>query len=308
MSDTTELTIFKDQNVGFTRGVAIDFVKEDLLQEGVFIAAPTLKAKQGKFILSVAGKLTEMQELEVVIIAVRKISKKYYEKIYNSNQEPTAPDCYSLDGEVPVNNCAKRQCKSCAQCPKNAWGSDTKSGNGGKACKDFRRIIVAPRNELDNLVILDLPTMSIKSAAQYSDFLSKHKINMLYNGVSTSRSVTPFDVVTKLSLDKTKDFPLIKFDAIDYLTDEEAMQVCTLQNSKKVSELLNTDIEVSESNAKESADIVTWTPMDIPTNNSPHVCLADDYDDMDIPEPRVIKGTPTSEKLGAVAARIAKIK
>src|SRR4029453_5583633 len=83
--------------------------------------------------------------LDVVLAnASRLISKAYYIKQFNDESfEP--PDCWSLDGVRPDPSVANKVNPTCANCPKNAFGSapsrnPEEGKRGGKACADARRI------------------------------------------------------------------------------------------------------------------------------------------------------------------------
>ncbi len=81
----------------------------------------------------------------------------YYREKYVGGSNP--PDCGSYDGVTGVGDPGG----SCAHCPLNQFGSGE---NGGKACKNKRRIFILREGEIIPLV-LTLPTGSMKEFGVY---------------------------------------------------------------------------------------------------------------------------------------------
>lgn len=48
------------------------------------------------------------------------------------------PNCFSMDGKTPAENCSKKQSDYCEGCPQNEFGSDDRGK--GKACKNMKRL------------------------------------------------------------------------------------------------------------------------------------------------------------------------
>lgn len=160
-----------------------------------------------------------MPYIDVVIVGVSPaISKQFYEKKFTEGSDE-APDCFSVDGISPDTSSPKKQCNTCAVCPKNAWGSRiTDEGKKGKACQDSRRIAIVPMgDDLENEVfggpmMLRLPPMSLGNFASYADMLQKRGADF------------PF-VATRLSFDPAVAYPRIAFQAIGWLNEQQAFQV-----------------------------------------------------------------------------------
>lgn len=81
----------------------------------------------------------------------------YYRERFTGGSNP--PDCGSFDGVTGVGSPGGR----CAHCPLNQFGSGE---NGGKACKNKRRIFILREGEKIPLV-LTLPTGSMKEFSVY---------------------------------------------------------------------------------------------------------------------------------------------
>ena len=81
----------------------------------------------------------------------------YYKHKYAGSTNP--PDCGSFDGITGEGNPGGR----CRKCPLNQFGS---GDNGGKACKNRRRIFILREGEVFPL-LLSLPTGSLKEFTKY---------------------------------------------------------------------------------------------------------------------------------------------
>lgn len=79
-------------------------------------------------------------DLEVVIVnASPKVGRIFYAKQWTPDAEPSAPDCFSNDGNAPDAGSASPQSSRCDTCAQNIKGS----GQGtSKACRYSRRIAV----------------------------------------------------------------------------------------------------------------------------------------------------------------------
>ena len=97
------------------------------------------------------GEPEAVKEFSAVILLQHPINA-YYATKYTGGNLP--PDCASLDGETGVGTPGGL----CAKCPLNEFDS---GDNGGKACKNRRRIYVLREGEVFPL-LLSLPTGSLK--------------------------------------------------------------------------------------------------------------------------------------------------
>lgn len=74
--------------------------------------------------------------------------RAWYDGAYDPDT-PQVPACYALDSTEPHPEATNPQAETCAECPKNKWGTapprpgDTKPGKG-KACREGARLIVVP--------------------------------------------------------------------------------------------------------------------------------------------------------------------
>jgi hypothetical protein len=127
----------------------------------------------------------------------------YYREGYTGGSNP--PDCGSYDGIYGVGDPGGR----CDKCPLNQFGSDP---NGGKACKNKRRLYILREGELIP-ILLTLPVGSMREFGNYiKRLLAKGK--------------RPSGVVTRFSLKKANNaggiaYSQAQFAVARVLTPEE---------------------------------------------------------------------------------------
>ena len=126
----------------------------------------------------------------------------YYSGVYNP-KELSPPDCFALNRVVadmaPSEGVAKPQAPSCAECQRNEWGSALQGS--GKACKNTRRLLVAPYMNSDEktqpYILLVSPT-GLKHFDKYVKTLESHDKH-------------PIQMITSISFDQTSAYPSLRF-------------------------------------------------------------------------------------------------
>jgi hypothetical protein len=142
-------------NADFSAGVAGEFL-------------PQLSIRGGKFRLKIDGTEEVVgNEIAVHLVASRNCtSKSFYEGSYDPNKDQKGPDCSSADGQYPDSNIQNPVSSNCQLCDNNAWGS---RGNGskGKACSDYKQIVVSLAVAPEMAFGLRIPPTSFKPFAAY---------------------------------------------------------------------------------------------------------------------------------------------
>lgn len=186
-----------------------------------------IKNKTGKTLITKPGTDEPAAGIEVVILGVGpsadryQNSKVWYAKAFEeSQQEYTKPDCYSNMGVVPEADSLNRQCATCADCPKNVWGSG-KDGKG-RECSDSKRLAVATADRLDHPMLLNVPAASLKALGEYFNWL-------LAKGIENS-----YAVVTRIGFDYSVAHPALTFKALGFVptdptefVDADQVQIIT---------------------------------------------------------------------------------
>lgn len=177
--------------------------------------------------------------IEVVIVkAANAIAKMWYENGYVEGSN-SPPDCWSANGMTPEPAAPKKQCQTCAACPKNVFGSRvTEAGKNGKECTDMKRLAVVPMNDIDNEtyngpMLLRVPAASLKELVAYSNQLKQYNFGY-------------YMVATRISFDPEAAHPKFKMGAIRVLTEEEAVKVKVLRdNDPRVKRMLEGTVEAA---------------------------------------------------------------
>lgn len=168
-------------------------------------------------------------ELVGVILYHHPVNAYWKEKFAGGNEQP---DCSSFDGKRGVDR-ETGECKDCASCPYNQFGSD---GNG-KACKNVHRIYMLREGNPVPL-ILSLPPTSLK---HMRDYISK---KILLKGMRS------YHAVTKITLKKEKssggiDYSRAAFSFVSKLTPEQIATAEAMANTIKQTDH-NIDVDGSD--------------------------------------------------------------
>lgn len=191
---------------------------------------PRLSIRGSRFRLLIDGEETvlDLTELKVVILAANpNLSKMYFDKAYDANNDEHAPICYSNDGLRPDARAEKPQAADCASCANNVWGSKiTPSGSKTKLCADSKRIALMASDQLDGEIVgLNIPAASLKNLRNYVAKLDE-------------RGIPVVAVETVLSFDTDQSFPMLQmrcsrfleqpeFDIVQQRVKEDIVQVVT---------------------------------------------------------------------------------
>ncbi len=179
---------------------------------------------------TVDGETIAVPSIEVVLVkANRGTSKVFYLKGYDEKAEAQKPDCFSNNGDKPDPSVAQPQCKSCAACPHNQWGSKIGDNGGkGKACQDSVRMAIATPDLINDPYLLRVPPASIKALGEYGKMLAKRGVG--YNMV-----------VTRIGFDMESPTPKLTFKPTGLLSDAAYAQVQEVTASDTVVAILGSE-------------------------------------------------------------------
>lgn len=176
---------------------------------------PRISLKGARFRIKEGENETVLDSttLDIVIVGANpRLSKTWYAKAWTPDAEPSAPDCFSLDGIRPSSESTNTQNDICATCPHNAWGSKvTPMGQKVKACSDLKRLaVVAADDPTGPIYLLQVTPAALKGLNQYQRELAM-------------RGIAPEIVKTRISFDTNASFPKLNFGFGGFL-DENAME------------------------------------------------------------------------------------
>lgn len=208
------------------------------LSQGFPLAFLSLRGKEFRFRKGGVEVPTRKRELPVVMVAARpSLSKRYYAEGYVSGRTD-APDCSSKNGVIP--DVAAPQAESCQVCPHNVWGSG-KDQNGnptkGKACQDYKRLVVWAVGLHDEPVVVDLGPTSLKPP---KDQRTNYTMYGPYVTALARHGLDPAKVVTVLEFTDA-EYPQLSFRFDRLVTEQEYARVLDMRQHEDVQFVVNED-------------------------------------------------------------------
>ena len=190
---------------------------------------PRISLKGARFRIIEDGTETVLNQttLDVVVVGANpRLSKTWYAKEWSKDAEPSAPDCYSLDGVGPHPESAKPQNDLCASCQWNAWGSKiAPNGQQLKACSDKKRLAVVAADDASGPVyLLEVTPAALRGLNAYQKELSV-------------RGIAPEIVRTRIGFDTDASFPKLTFGFGGFLDEDTMGVVDRLAGSLQVMEI-----------------------------------------------------------------------
>jgi hypothetical protein len=182
----------------------------------------------------------------VVVAASPKVSRTFYLKNYSEGSEPTAPDCWSADGDFPDAKATMPQAKRCMDCDKNMKGS----GQGdSRACRFSQRLAVALANDLKGDVFqLTLPAASIFGAGEPGKWPLQTYAKMI-----GSKGIPITAVVTEMRFDTDSATPKLTFKPVRVL--EASEHSIAIEQGKSESALKAITMTVAEADGVKPAKL-----------------------------------------------------
>jgi hypothetical protein len=102
----------------------------------------------------------------IIVNASPKVGRIFYAKQWTPDAEPTAPDCFSNDGNAPDAGSANPQSDRCDSCQQNIKGSGM--GNS-KACRYSQRIAMVLEEDFGTSLEGEIYQMNLASKSLFGD-------------------------------------------------------------------------------------------------------------------------------------------
>lgn len=191
--------------------------------------------KNGTFKLVVGGE--EMGKIKddlnaIIVNAAPKVGRIFYMKQWSPDADPTAPDCFSNDGNTPDAKAANPQASNCNDCPQNVKGS----GQGqSKACRYSRRIAVLLEQDFGTSLEGQVYQMNLASKSLFGDNVGDCLTFENYSKYLSSNGKSIDYVVTRISFNDSNDNQSVLFNASRYINRKEfevAQKVATTEQTK----------------------------------------------------------------------------
>jgi hypothetical protein len=231
------------------------------------------------------------QALKCVILATdppQGLAKSWYESSYSDTAEFSLPDCFSSNGIKPDSSAGKRQARSCAECPKNAFGSgkDEKGvATKGKACADVKNLFIVEAHALgESIMVMRVPATSLKALSSYGRQLAKN-------------NAAPQFVVTEIQF-ANETHPQLTFKAASWLDAAQCESMVKRIASSELQDALPSKniIEV------ETVDTDTGEILGLPPAH-----IAAVMEETAVPAAPVIPAPPVVEKVKHMTEKATKL-
>ena len=200
------------------------------------------------------GKIEERYIDLVIVNAAPHVSRTFYIKQYDKDADPTAPDCWSLNGVVPDEKVKSPQNANCATCPKNVKGSGS---NDSRACRYNQRLAVVLANDIGGEVLqLQLPATSI-----FGEITDVGAPLQAYVKSLAARTINPASLVTQAKFDTDVESPKLTFKALRWLTNaEHELAIKKGETEAAVRAITMTVFEADGVDVKGTVELPSGTP------------------------------------------------
>jgi hypothetical protein len=212
--------------------------------------------KNGIFRKEIGGK--EMGkvkgDLNVVIInSSPKVGRIFYAKQWTPDAEPTAPDCFSNDGQAPDEGSENPQSARCDNCQQNIKGSGM--GNS-KACRYSRRIAVLLEDDFGTALEGEVYQMNLASKSLFGESPSENTHTfenyIKYLG-NNGKSLDWY--ITQMSFNENNDNQSLLFTPVEHIKRNHYDVITKVANTLAVRKM------------------VTMTPYQAQTGNAPRIAV-----------------------------------
>jgi hypothetical protein len=155
----------------------------------------------------------------IIVNASPKVGRIFYAQSWSPDAEPTAPDCFSNDGQTPDKGANKPQADRCDACPNNIKGS----GQGtSKACRYSRRIAVTLEEDFGTGLQGEVYQMNLASKSLFGDNVGDNNFTFENYAKYLSNNGKSIDyVVTTMSFNEDNDNQSILFSPARFVNKEE---------------------------------------------------------------------------------------
>jgi len=194
--------------------------------------------KNGTFKLMVSGE--EMGKIKgdlsaIIVNAAPKVGRIFYAKAWSPDAEPTAPDCFSNDGNAPDAKATNPQARNCNDCPQNTKGS----GQGqSKACRYSRRIAVLLEQDFGTNLEGEVYQMNLASKSLFGDGGNGTFTFENYTKYLSSNGKSIDYMVSRISFNEDNDNQSLLFSPTRFIKRNEFDVVQKVANTEQTKALV----------------------------------------------------------------------
>jgi len=194
--------------------------------------------KNGTFKLMISGE--EMGKIKgdlsaIIVNAAPKVGRIFYAKAWSPDAEPTAPDCFSNDGNAPDAKATNPQARNCNDCPQNTKGS----GQGqSKACRYSRRIAVLLEQDFGTNLEGEVYQMNLASKSLFGDGGNGTFTFENYTKYLSSNGKSIDYMVSRISFNEDNDNQSLLFNPTRFIKRNEFDVVQKVANTEQTKALV----------------------------------------------------------------------
>lgn len=233
---------------------------------------PKLSIAGKEFSIRAGGQSQPLRTftLDVIIADSRAgVSKQYFSSTYDPSQTASAPDCASVDGITPdftpaiIDKTTGKCPCNCKNCYFNQFGTATQGK--GKACKDYKRLIVllagTDQNPFDPMrppLTLDLPATSFHAPKDVAGAMMFRE----FADVCERNQLPISGVVVELSFLSGTAFSQLCMRPKRLVTQEEYKRVLEVREQEDVKDAIHAKYEPREEDVPQETKEALAQPAD----------------------------------------------
>lgn len=217
----SNIKVFNEELPDFLRNAGVSALTKQLAGGGG-VSVKRIVPKNGIFRKVVNGE--EMGKLKgdlnvVVVGASPKVGRIFYAKQWSPDAEPTAPDCFSNNGQTPDEGASNPQSSRCDDCKQNIKGSGM---NNSKACRYSRRLAVVLEQDFDTALEGSVYQINLSSKSLFGESPAEN-IHMFenYSKYLANNGKSLDYTVTQLSFNEDNDNQSLLFTPLRHINKVE---------------------------------------------------------------------------------------
>lgn len=172
----------------------------------------------------------------IIVNASPKVGRIFYAKAWTPDSEPSAPDCFSNDGEAPDAQAANPQASRCDSCQQNIKGSGM--GNS-KACRYSRRLALVLEEDFGTALEGKVYQMNLASKSLFGDTNvdNAHTFENYTKYLANNGKSLDY-VVTQIGFNEENDNASVLFTPTRFIRKEEFDVTSKLTTKPEVQKLV----------------------------------------------------------------------
>jgi len=172
----------------------------------------------------------------IIVNASPAVGRIFYAKQWTPESEPTAPDCFSNDGQVPDAGSANPQADRCDSCQQNIKGSGM--GNS-KACRYSRRLAMVLVEDFGTSLEGEVYQMNLASKSLFGESNTDNAFTFEnYTKYLANNGKSLDYVVTTIGFNEDNDNQSVLFTPARFITKDQYAVTSTVGAKPEIQKLV----------------------------------------------------------------------